>query len=300
MFCGTTDVSNIYSSNNKNIVLIDGIEMNERLNTELTQISALFMLISSILFVNTIVDIFDEANKEIPLMGTFLELVFLLALLSVIYSIIHDSFFPIKKKDEKNQITEKSFLIFTIINILVFLYLVIANNNPKTTNIFVKVIPVYNIILFCYLVISLYILLLLLINSLRKGEITKLELKKVSLWVSLFGLMMVGMVYFMYNIFKDSYDYFQMSAILALLFINVFTLIYFQKKEQSLYNYLIGSVPKIGEGEQKEELSKTEKDALLESHITTKVLILSGLVNMLVVVLFLGLIRLLLLDYKLL
>ena len=274
--------------------------MNERLNTELTQISALFMLISSILFVNTIVDIFDEANKEIPLMGTFLELVFLLALLSVIYSIIHDSFFPIKKKDEKNQITEKSFLIFTIINILVFLYLVIANNNPKTTNIFVKVIPVYNIILFCYLVISLYILLLLLINSLRKGEIPKLELKKVSLWVSLFGLMMVGMVYFMYNIFKDSYDYFQMSAILALLFINVFTLIYFQKKEQSLYNYLIGSVPKIGEGEQKEELSKTEKDALLESHITTKVLILSGLVNMLVVVLFLGLIRLLLLDYKLL
>ena len=58
--------------------------------------------------------------------------------------------------------------------------------------------------------------------------------------------------------------------------------------------------PKTVEEEQQEELSKSERNTLLEGYITNKAMLLSSLVNMRVVVLFFGLIQLVLVDNKIL
>lgn len=270
--------------------------MNEKLNRELSYISLLFMVTTIILIVNTIENMFDELNKEIPFMGNFLSLLLALFYLSMIYSMMHDLLFPIKEKD-KGQVTEKTYLFFTLINVMLFISILIANKHPMTSNIVIEVIPWYIILLSCYLAISFYILFLLFIKSFKEGNITKLDVKKIYIYVALFGLMAVSVEYELYDTFQNSFSIFPGIITLSILITNAFALVYLFGKEDSLFYYLLGLRTELRAENQENELSKSERNALIEDRITKRVLIISGLINMVVIVLFLGLVGLLLAEY---
>lgn len=89
-----------------------------------------------------------------------------------------------------------------------------------------------------------------------------------------------------------------MTIIFLIIFINLITIIFYERKGNSVFNYLLGFGFETDEEKDREKLTKSERNAIIESHMTRKTLVRSSIINLIAFILFLGLMRILLMDYK--
>ena len=181
-------------------------------------------IITSVLFIaNSIGNIFSLLNQYVPYSGIIAELAILFAYLIFAYSIIHVIFFPLSDKNRNNKaLNYKSFLLFTFFNIFFLLNLVFFSHHSKIENVFTKFTSQYLLLLSCFLLFSSCILFLALIEALKSGKITSLQIKVVFLYISIWGPLFDGVFLFMiYSLSMDmAQNVLPMILIMFILFSN--------------------------------------------------------------------------------
>lgn len=238
-----------------------------------------------IMFGNSFTNLFDELNNMPIFIGYLIIFGLIIMYGGLIYTLIHDLFFPPKNEKEKNP--EISFSFFNLINSFFYLNLLIVVRFPQTENIFTQILPNYMIILTIYLILCVFLLVFVFKDFYKQGKIGMYQFKFAFHYASIFGLMFSSISYFLYTLYANNNNFLIRVILMILLFVNMLAIIYFQKHPDSVYYYLLGASRYVNdESKSFGDLTEFEKQKIIEGRISKKTIVFSGVVNSLAIVIF--------------